>query len=366
MKKSFVTFTAIGVIALTGIVSAPADAVQTIVVSPIPGDPVASGNVLLNAFVGLNPSSNNRITIKVEAGIYDLVDARLVMQPWIDLEGSGILSTKIQANGSSSIYQGTIMAASNSEIRDLKVVARGSDTNNIAILDSGVSSRIVNVAADAVGGDQCWGIRYLATSTTAWPTVRRSEITANCSSYNSGISSKSGNRPIIVDTNIRTYGAAEEAYNIGIFLDDGGMTTELRDVSIKAGDSTTPGVGISCGNPVSGTNWLEVAQTHIYPYGGIGISTEVPLSLKVRHSNIIGGRIGIQYKDELGPSYLQIHASVIGGSQYTIYESQFALLSTIKVAASQLDGGPVTVSGPSVKCVGVYDGGFNPLNSTCQ
>ncbi len=343
---------------------APAHAGQTIVVSPIPGNPTGSGQRLLDAVAALNPSWGNRYTVKVEAGFYELGDNRLTMKEWVDLEGSGILSTLIQANGSSSIDEGTIIAAANSEIRDLKVFARNGD-NNIAILDGGVGSRVVNVRAQAFGGTQCWGIRHLSTSTTAWPIVKRSDIYVNCSSYNSGITSKSGNRPTVIDTRIASLGASAEINNLGMWLDGGGMTYELRDVSITVGDGTTPGTGIKCANLIPGTNWLDIAEISINTNGGIGIYTEVPLSLKIRHSNIVGARIGIQFEDQVGPSYLQVHESLVGGSENTIKGIQFGGLSSVLVGASQLDGGPVSVPSAWVKCAAVYDENYDIFNGAC-
>src|ERR1041384_6430129 len=71
--------------------------IRTVLVSPVPGDPIASGTNLRNALDNIpSPSSTNRWLVKIEPGIYQLQGNALSMRPWVDIEGSGIGVTTIR------------------------------------------------------------------------------------------------------------------------------------------------------------------------------------------------------------------------------------------------------------------------------
>lgn len=72
--------------------------IRTILVSPVPGDPVASGTALRNALAGIpSPSATNRWLVKIEPGTYDVGGGTsLAMRPYVDVEGSGIEATTIR------------------------------------------------------------------------------------------------------------------------------------------------------------------------------------------------------------------------------------------------------------------------------
>src|SRR6185295_14031707 len=77
--------------------------IRTVLVSPVPGDPIASGTALKNALAGISsPSSTNRWLLKIEPGIYQMTGNSLLMRPWVDIEGSGIEQTTIRMMNSST------------------------------------------------------------------------------------------------------------------------------------------------------------------------------------------------------------------------------------------------------------------------
>lgn len=82
-------------------------AVQTIYVHPVPGDHTASGTALLNALAGItNASATKRYVIKLEPGIFDLGSTRLIMKPYVDIEGSGQEASVIQGGGAADSTDG--------------------------------------------------------------------------------------------------------------------------------------------------------------------------------------------------------------------------------------------------------------------
>ena len=58
------------------------------------------------------------------------------MKPYVDIEGSGELTTKITFTGSASSTTGTLVGANNAELRFLTVENTGGDAYAIAIYNS--------------------------------------------------------------------------------------------------------------------------------------------------------------------------------------------------------------------------------------
>jgi hypothetical protein len=143
--------------------------VRTVVVSPVPGDAVASGTALLMALGGIDDASaTNPYLLKIEPGVYDLGTSALVMKEWVDIEGSGELVTTIKRSGSSSGATGTVVGASNAELRWLTVENTGGNTYAVAIYNSDVSPRLTHVTAIATasGGTYSYGVRNDSSSVT--------------------------------------------------------------------------------------------------------------------------------------------------------------------------------------------------------
>jgi len=97
---------------------------KTVVVKPVTptGSETDNGKVLLGALNDItDASASNPYLLKIEPGIYDLFEDSLVMKPYVDVEGSGEGVTIIRANGYDLLNRGTMVGASNVEIRSLTV-----------------------------------------------------------------------------------------------------------------------------------------------------------------------------------------------------------------------------------------------------
>ena len=96
--------------------------VRTVIASPVPGDSLASGTALLSALAGIaDASAANPYLLKIEPGVYDLGTSSLLMKQYVDIEGSGEGVTKITAHGPSFATSGTVVGASDTELRFLTV-----------------------------------------------------------------------------------------------------------------------------------------------------------------------------------------------------------------------------------------------------
>jgi hypothetical protein len=117
--------------------------VRTIVVSPVPGDPAASGEALIASLASIQDASEtNPYLVRMEPGVYDLGEGTLAMKSHVDVEGSGPGVTLLVSSGDQ-----VVLAASRSELRDLKVHAVG----GIGILNAGTAFSLNGVSVLAEG-----------------------------------------------------------------------------------------------------------------------------------------------------------------------------------------------------------------------
>jgi hypothetical protein len=152
--------------------AAHAYGIRTVIVSPVPGNPTASGANLIAAIAGITTASaTNPYLIKIEPGIYDVGATRFQMKEWVDVEGSGIDVTTIRGPGTSDMtgFFGVVLGASHSEIRDLTIDVYG-DADEVSPNALGMSlydvvdQRIYRVRFLATGGVLQWGVRSVDSS----------------------------------------------------------------------------------------------------------------------------------------------------------------------------------------------------------
>ncbi|MBC7237584.1 MAG: hypothetical protein H5T69_17215, partial [Chloroflexi bacterium] len=91
----------------------------------------------------------NRYLVWVAPGVYN---ERVKMIPYVDIQGSGELATKITYGGSTSMDAGTVEGASDAELRFVMVENTGGASNAVAIYNYNASPRLVHITANAFGG----------------------------------------------------------------------------------------------------------------------------------------------------------------------------------------------------------------------
>lgn len=343
--------------------AAPAAADQVVTVPVVPGDPVASGDALLETMASINDASfSKRYLVRLEAGVYDVGTTPLQMKEWVSLEGAGVEATLLRGvgeEGTGTPTRGVVNGADKSEIRRLKIAARKGESN-VGIFNDAAGFVMTQLEISVFEGVRCRGIFM---NGAAWPYIQHVDITVECKEYTSGITTKNGVRPTILDTTITSKGSPQELDNVGMWLSSSAMPHRFERVSITAGDSSNPGVGIVLSNVGGTSNWLEIAHSRVNANGGVAIKNfEIPVSLAIRHSDLVNCRIG--YQDEsTGVNYVQLHHANLCGSQNVI---ETVASGWIRMGLSQLDGGPIASAGFStITCAGVYDESFTFFPSTC-
>ena len=194
---SNVTITPSGQTLTIAAASGAAPLVRTVVVSPVPGNVTASGTALINALAGITTASaSNPWLLKIEPGVYDLGSGSLAMQPFVDIEGSGEDVTTITASGNSTITVGTVLGASNAELRLVTVKNTGGTTEATAIANVSASPQLRHVTAVATGGTiQCQAI-YNNNSSAVMEHVT---ALASCADITSGIVNVNGSATVMDD-----------------------------------------------------------------------------------------------------------------------------------------------------------------------
>jgi hypothetical protein len=214
---------------------------QIVNVSPVAGNPTASGTALLNALAGITDASTNKwYVIRLAPGNYDVGSTGLVMKPYVDIEGAGSPATRIMGlgnNTSSSIA--VIKGASSAELRNLGVVSLGqgytysvallidqsiTSVRNVSLTSSNAAvtvglltlssdSVIESLIVDLIGGTTSYGISTSGTGGLA-PTIRHAVINSSGATNSFGIYSENNAVPVVRDADILV--SATNAYGIGI------------------------------------------------------------------------------------------------------------------------------------------------------
>lgn len=333
--------------------------IRTVLVSPVPGNPVASGNALQSALLGIAPAptATNPWLVKLEPGLYDVGATPLAMRPWVHIEGSGIGITTIRGSvDGSGLIGGTVQGASNSELRQLTVEANHPQ-GAIALYNPGTSPRLYRVRFVATG-QLAWGIR----NASAAPLIEECDITATSTGgsgsiaygvvYSAALGLPAG-RSAIRRGKIAVTGGAS---NYGVYLDGGLSLTELRDSRL---DATGGGnnYGLYAADPSwQGTENLFVRDTEIYVGGGSGsaygarFEVGTSLYLTVDNSRIFASSA----PQTVAVSHTGAGAVGVRGSHLLGLTKVAEASGSMIVTSSEMHGGPTTALG-WLGCVGVWD-----------
>jgi hypothetical protein len=336
----------------------------TVYVSPVAGNPAASGTALLNALAAITDATALKpYVLKLDPGGYNLGSTQLVMKPYVDIEGSGQASTIIQGagNGDTSYLTGIIKTAAQAELRNLGVASTGSGyTTSIALyVPSGANTSIRDVTISAGNASNNWGIRSIAAS----PILQNLTINVAVGGYQSyGIGTTSSPAsPVIKRSVINLSGSGSYAY--GIYSDGVSVPQEMRDLEISVTGSNFGAYGLYIDSYGSGQTYLLTGSTvnvsgATYDYAAAFYgNTGGVFNFKTSYLKAVGTNSwGVYASASYGVSFN--HCEVTG-STYSIQ----APGTTVDVGASRIAG---TVAGATVACAGAYNAYYAALNTTCH
>ena len=167
-------------------------------------------------------TASNRYVIYVGPGTYA---EQVTMKQYVDIQGAGELATTITGVGNSSSQTGTVLGASNAEMRFLTVENTGGNLYAIAIFNNAAAPRLSHLAASAFGGGNLSaGVLNNASSSPTMNDVTASATgstagTVNAGVYNSDSSPTISNSRISasggsINWGIRNSGSAPGSYTV--------------------------------------------------------------------------------------------------------------------------------------------------------
>lgn len=345
--------------------------VRTVLVSPVPGNPVASGASLLAALAGItSPSSTNPWLLKIEPGIYDLQGSSLVMRSWVDVEGSGIGVTTIKGNlnPEPGMDAGVVEGADNAELRYLTIAATAVQGGYvIGMYNENVAPRVHRVKITAAGGLTDWGMRNF----NAAPVIDEIEVSSTASGTAYGIvyTGSAETSPRRAEIRRSRIVANDATNNYGIYITTGLFLREIRDSEITALRGTST-YGIAIDGIIAGPAetitidhceidaWSASGDNYGVYVGGSQVGSTVQALFADIHADGAAGtgRYAIR-QNSSSPANLQ-NSSLIGATNTVLS------VGPIAIGATRLLGGAVS-GGGYVGCFGVWDelGIFYP--NTC-
>jgi hypothetical protein len=304
--------------------------VRTVVVSPVDGDPLASGEALREAY---NAVANGQypVVLSLQPGTYDLEPAPLeVNRLHVDLEGSGRDVTTIAGSGFGVLQVNSDVKLSRLSIDNLhgQAGAAGVYAQNGLVKLQEVDIHVSRDSNDSLPE----GLRF-DLNASGWLTDVRvyvenpsgSAIGLDLLSSNSTAPSSSHVAPNVLE-NV-TVKSSDVALQIG-------STTSLKDMDIQG----RVGVQIITSGDVKMVDSRIGAEFGLV--GGGGSFGDPPSQLLVQRSSITALYSSLVFQD-LPATYIVI-------------------LDTMLSSA-------ISVASPSkIRCVGAYDASFAPLDSACQ
>ncbi len=299
------------------------------------------------------PSPINPCLVKIMPGVYDVGSSSVIMQPFIDVEGSGEKTTKIAGaiDGTSlPPNAGIVKGASNTELRFLTVENTYTGVAT-AIVNSGASTSILHVTATALAGTFGYaGINNLSSPAMTNVTATASGTISGCGVYNNSSSA--------IMTNVTATASAGSGSSYGVFNINSSSPT-MVNVTARASGATNTNSGIYVGNsssPIMTTVTAAASGGTGNNYGLYNDSSS-PTMTNVNVS-AVGGSASFGVFNTNGT--VKISHSIIRGATNTIFNASGSTL----VGSSQLDGGAVSNAG-TLSCAGLYDENFFFLGNRC-
>ncbi len=279
-------------------------------------------------------SDMSRYLVKVMPGVYT---ETVTMKQYVDIEGSGELTTRITSPGSSSWYSATLTGANNTEVRFLTVENTGGADYATAIFNYSTSPRLRHITAIARDGDSTTGIRNFSSSAIM------TDVTVSAS-YGNGVCGidNTGGAPVMVDVTVHAFNG---------FLVYGVYN------SLSGGNYPYPPVEMTAVNVI-----VEVGYTSFYGIYNYDSNVVVQNSIvNARQGGVSSNGYGI-YNIAMSESsaIVEVNHSQVKGVNKAIFISQVSTL----VGSSLLNGG-VQVTAGSVTCAGVYDENYTFYTQSC-
>jgi hypothetical protein len=155
----------------------PGSAYRNVVIVAKSGGDYTSIQAALDSILDASP--DNPYLVWIAPGVYT---ERVTMKPYVDLEGAGQNVTKITFSGSGTNSTGTVVTASNAELRSLTVENTGGAAYAIAIFNGGASPRLTDITVVASGDNNISAAIF--SNAAATPSISDATLTTSGAGFN--------------------------------------------------------------------------------------------------------------------------------------------------------------------------------------
>jgi hypothetical protein len=245
----------------------------------------------------------------------------------VHLLGSGPGVTMIRSSSSGAV----VALSSSSSVHELTVKVLGGASQTIGIATATATDVVISdVTVEASGSGIVSGITCIESDAR----IEHADVTAGGGSTSFGISSTDTTLRLL-DSLVRV--AEGPGAKVGVFQGNGSLTLQRTSVTVDGSATTTAGA-------------------RVY---GVELGSASYASLTELTANVFGAPtqsdVGVSADASASSRSFEIHRSTILGEDYSV---RAATNVTIRVAESQLKGGPVSNGSGSVTCFAVYDETF--------
>jgi hypothetical protein len=304
--------------------------VRTIIVSPVVGDSLASGQALRDAYAqATDANASFPIVLRLEPGTFDVGDQPFDLgKPYVSFEGSGTDASTITGSGFVvvRVLSSSLVGAS---MARLGIVSDGGD--GIVVVAGRLDlSQVKVISRKDTSSAFAEGIRYASTATGALKDV------------------------FVEATNPSGYAQAL------------GVTSDLTEpFTLDNVEAVAEGGLLGRALSVASSMTMHQLRVDRADLGVEVIATgPIPPQVTIRDSFIGGTTRQALSTGSNGTSSITVYDSVLDGQQAGISLSSLST-STVRVANSQVSS--ASVSSPnSLVCIGAYDTTFQPLDASCH
>lgn len=333
---------------------------NVIVVSSDGGD-FTSVQAALNSISG--NSAGNKFLILVKPGTYG---GQVTMKPFVDIEGAGEKITKLTYTGNPALQVGTVIGASNAEIRFLTTENTGAATYAVGMSNNGASPSILHVTATASGGTYNYGV-YNSTSS---PVMKNVTLTATGGPGNTYGMNNYASAPVM--NNVIATASGASGGNYGISNENSSPATMNNVTATASGGSGSYGVYNSQSSPTMNVV-TATASAGNFNYGVYNYASSPAMNNLTSTST--GGTPYAVYNYASSPT---ISNSTLFGGMDAVFSTGAGNVfvnnsrltgnvwndsSTVKIGGSYLNG---FVGGPApITCAGNFDENYAFFPNTC-
>ncbi|MEM7196475.1 MAG: hypothetical protein AAF402_16200 [Pseudomonadota bacterium] len=202
-------------------------------------------------------SESNPYLILIAPGEYQIGDEQIILNPFVELVGSGKTVTRLVASIGSSLEDSeaaVIVTGDETSVSNLSIENTRTSSNSLGIFSDGGSSKIDNVSITTASGS-AGGFQVGILSDGAETKITRSEIELDSGGVQVGIFAR--NQSVLVVNHTKTFVSNADSFQWGVSSFSSELTAHFLTLDVSDGSSRQWGVQTSGGLNVDSRTVLD-------------------------------------------------------------------------------------------------------------